>query len=595
MTSDLAAFASEEPLSTTDGAIPLTQLALRKTSVSWMEALACIQQICDAAIASGKGPLNESSIYLHDSGTFSIEASGETTPEETVRFVGDLLGAWLEGTPHPMALDTILLAAADSPPSYASVAEFAAALKPYERPERAQRVQAVYHRAGGPVSTQRTSTSEPPIENLELRTENRELRTEHREPSTENLEPPSPFRRSHFRTPYIVPDAAPTSMLLNHQLHAGDEQPVVPVPARRSVQDVIGDIRRRVVAGFEALAERLRPLLQALLVRLRALPNRLRPLAKPLAVVAIAAVALGALGLSGWMLVTTLLRPSQPTTAPATTARVEAPTANVAVAAPAPAATPAAKIAVPQPVATSTDAAASKAPAATTPTPARVAATPTATPPASAKPEPSIAERATATVDRAIAAILPPPSPRRSTSIVLEPDRASQGTTRSSARTASARSAPTVPSSAPAATSPSGPPESAPAIELQAAAPPVPETTRSAEAVAAPAAVVAKYPEPPPPATIYSSDDAGVVPPVQTYPRYVESLGPDHPGASPFQVVIDENGLVESAALARYPTNMRQAVSGTLLLAAAKAWRFQPATKDGYPVKYRRIIWFSNQ
>ena len=100
MTSDLAAFASEEPLSTADGAIPLTQVASRKTSVSWMEALACIQQICDAVIASGKGPLDESSIYLHDSGTVSIEASGETTPEESVRFVGDLLCAWLEGTPH---------------------------------------------------------------------------------------------------------------------------------------------------------------------------------------------------------------------------------------------------------------------------------------------------------------------------------------------------------------------------------------------------------------------------------------------------------------------------------------------------------------
>ena len=86
-----------------------------------------------------------------------------------------------------------------------------------------------------------------------------------------------------------------------------------------------------------------------------------------------------------------------------------------------------------------------------------------------------------------------------------------------------------------------------------------------------------------------------MLPPVQTYPRYVEALTPNHPNASPIQIVIDENGQVESAILARYPTDMRQAVSGTMLLAAAKAWRFQPATKDGHPVKYRRIIWFSNQ
>ena len=94
---------------------------------------------------------------------------------------------------------------------------------------------------------------------------------------------------------------------------------------------------------------------------------------------------------------------------------------------------------------------------------------------------------------------------------------------------------------------------------------------------------------------VYSVTDADVVPPVVTYPRYVEAMEREHPNALPFQVVIDENGLVESAVLAVYPTDMRQAVSGTMLLAAAKAWRFTPATKDGQPVKFRRMIWFSNQ
>ena len=99
----------------------------------------------------------------------------------------------------------------------------------------------------------------------------------------------------------------------------------------------------------------------------------------------------------------------------------------------------------------------------------------------------------------------------------------------------------------------------------------------------------------PPAVVVYSSSDSDVVPPVLTYPRYVESMEREHPNATPFQIVVDENGHVESAVLANHPTDMRQAVSGTLLLGAAKAWRFRPATKDGQPVKYRRIIWFSNR
>jgi hypothetical protein len=95
--------------------------------------------------------------------------------------------------------------------------------------------------------------------------------------------------------------------------------------------------------------------------------------------------------------------------------------------------------------------------------------------------------------------------------------------------------------------------------------------------------------------SVYSESDTDVIPPLQTYPRLVEPLAPDHPNASPVLVVIDESGVVESAILARRPADMRQAVSGTLLLSAAKAARFQPATKNGQPVKYRCMIWFSNQ
>jgi hypothetical protein len=91
-------------------------------------------------------------------------------------------------------------------------------------------------------------------------------------------------------------------------------------------------------------------------------------------------------------------------------------------------------------------------------------------------------------------------------------------------------------------------------------------------------------------AALYSSGDADVVPPVDV----VRELPPWNPPASlpngtfsgKLQIDIDEQGLVERAVLIEAiapPYDNR-------LLAASKTWRFQPATKDGVPVKYRKTI-----
>jgi TonB family protein len=107
-------------------------------------------------------------------------------------------------------------------------------------------------------------------------------------------------------------------------------------------------------------------------------------------------------------------------------------------------------------------------------------------------------------------------------------------------------------------------------------------------------------PPPPPPAPveppapvnvpprIYTGEEAGVRPPVtvaQDMPRY--------PGAVPptgirgvVEVVIDENGVVESAVMA-VPVN---ASYDRLVLNAAKKWQFSPAMHEGKPVKYRKRI-----
>jgi tetratricopeptide (TPR) repeat protein len=105
-------------------------------------------------------------------------------------------------------------------------------------------------------------------------------------------------------------------------------------------------------------------------------------------------------------------------------------------------------------------------------------------------------------------------------------------------------------------------------------------------------------PAPPPPAVraapakpaIYTPGDADVVPPAEI----VRELPPWNPPASlpngtysgKIQIDIDEQGLVERSVLVEAiapPYDQR-------LLAASKTWRFQPATKDGVAVKYRKII-----
>jgi tetratricopeptide (TPR) repeat protein len=91
-------------------------------------------------------------------------------------------------------------------------------------------------------------------------------------------------------------------------------------------------------------------------------------------------------------------------------------------------------------------------------------------------------------------------------------------------------------------------------------------------------------------AALYSSGDADVVPPVDV----VRDLPPWNPPASlpngtysgKLQIDIDERGQVERAILVESiapPYDSR-------LIAASRTWRFQPATKDGVPVKYRKVF-----
>jgi hypothetical protein len=103
-------------------------------------------------------------------------------------------------------------------------------------------------------------------------------------------------------------------------------------------------------------------------------------------------------------------------------------------------------------------------------------------------------------------------------------------------------------------------------------------------------------PESPPPTTdttVYSPDDAGVVP-----PEFVRSRLPSNPPPGvrsedlpEMEVVVSATGEVESVKL----LTQRAGVLPAMMLSAVKNWSFQPATKAGTPVRYRMRVRLTNQ
>ncbi len=119
-------------------------------------------------------------------------------------------------------------------------------------------------------------------------------------------------------------------------------------------------------------------------------------------------------------------------------------------------------------------------------------------------------------------------------------------------------------------------------LSATAAAPPPPP-----QAPPSPPAPVAAEPARPAAPRIYTSDDADVMPPTvvrQVLPPF--PLTPTQASHGALAVVVDETGAVESAMMV-VPIN--PAYDRTLL-EAATTWRYRPATLNGAPVKFRRLV-----
>jgi hypothetical protein len=93
--------------------------------------------------------------------------------------------------------------------------------------------------------------------------------------------------------------------------------------------------------------------------------------------------------------------------------------------------------------------------------------------------------------------------------------------------------------------------------------------------------------------TVYSPADSSVAPPIGIRPQLPRVLPEDirKENLSQIELVILPDGTVGSVKL----LGARKSVLEGMLLSAAKAWKFQPATRDGRPVSYRKNVWIAMQ
>lgn len=90
---------------------------------------------------------------------------------------------------------------------------------------------------------------------------------------------------------------------------------------------------------------------------------------------------------------------------------------------------------------------------------------------------------------------------------------------------------------------------------------------------------------------VYDSEDPGVIPPMSIEQRMPAWIPPNPAFAyrtfhGTLEVIVDENGAVESRTMSEpaFPSYDRE------LLKTAQRWKYTPASKDGRPVKYRKVI-----
>jgi hypothetical protein len=88
---------------------------------------------------------------------------------------------------------------------------------------------------------------------------------------------------------------------------------------------------------------------------------------------------------------------------------------------------------------------------------------------------------------------------------------------------------------------------------------------------------------------VFEAGDPDVVPPVPLkpiLPPMTSGLTPRRPGAGLFEIVIDTEGRIETAAVLR----SLDPEYDELVLRDARTWRYRPAVRQGVAVRFRKVI-----
>lgn len=131
-------------------------------------------------------------------------------------------------------------------------------------------------------------------------------------------------------------------------------------------------------------------------------------------------------------------------------------------------------------------------------------------------------------------------------------------------------------------------------LDLSTAAavpPPAPQSAEPAPASPPPAPPAAPAPATPEVQSdrVFGAEDNGVVPPVaikQEVPRLPSTIASQTRERGLMEIVIDEQGRVTHIEL----RGRMHPVFDSQLIAAAKDWRYRPATFNGRAVKYRKLV-----
>ena len=64
----------------------------------------------------------------------------------------------------------------------------------------------------------------------------------------------------------------------------------------------------------------------------------------------------------------------------------------------------------------------------------------------------------------------------------------------------------------------------------------------------------------------------------------------DSPGSSAIEIIVNADGLVHSVKAIGQPSTVGEALETINWLSITKSWRFDPAKRNGQPVRYRLVV-----